>query len=74
MSSNIKKQEILKHLVILFKNDTKLVLEGIETREDMEVALELGLDYGQGYYLGQPLPRNEQKLTEKRSQYQGVIL
>lgn len=33
---------------------TELVAEGIETREDMDVLIHLGVEFGQGYYLGKP--------------------
>jgi GGDEF domain-containing protein len=34
--------------------DTKLVAEGIETEEDLRVLRDLGIAYGQGYFLGRP--------------------
>jgi EAL domain-containing protein (putative c-di-GMP-specific phosphodiesterase class I) len=34
----------------------KLVAEGIETKEEHAVLAELGVDYGQGYLFGRPLP------------------
>jgi len=62
LSTNTKKQEIIKYLIMLFNGNTKLILEGIETPEDLEMALELGLEYGQGYYLGKPMPWNKRNL------------
>ena len=32
----------------------EVIAEGIETREDMEVLKSLGVEYGQGYFLGRP--------------------
>ncbi len=29
----------------------KLIGEGIETKEELECLIQLGVDYGQGYYL-----------------------
>ena len=34
----------------------KLVAEGIETEEEFAMMTELGVDYGQGYYISRPLP------------------
>lgn len=34
--------------------DFKLIAEGIETAEEMEVLVELGVHYGQGYYFARP--------------------
>ena len=36
--------------------DAAIVAEGIETREDLEALKELGIGYGQGYYLARPGP------------------
>lgn len=36
--------------------DAKLVAEGIETPEELEVLREIGVDYGQGFLLGRPAP------------------
>lgn len=36
------------------KNSIKVVAEGIETREELQMAIRLGADYLQGYYLGIP--------------------
>ncbi len=33
---------------------TSLIAEGIETAQDLRVLRDLGLDYGQGYFLGRP--------------------
>lgn len=49
------KKAMIKALVS-FGNDTgvKLIAEGIETKSELSVLLELGVDYGQGYVLGRP--------------------
>ncbi len=36
-----------------------IVSEGIETKEQLDVMLELGIDYIQGYYFSKPLPEAE---------------
>lgn len=37
----------------------KIVSEGVETKEQMEIISGLGIDYIQGYYFSGPLPENE---------------
>ncbi|MHA2217858.1 MAG: EAL domain-containing protein [Candidatus Hodarchaeales archaeon] len=49
------KQEIVKAIVTLAnKIGSKIVAEGIETKEEYEKILELGIVYGQGYLFGKP--------------------
>lgn len=38
-------------------SDTILIAEGIETEKELAVLSELGVDYGQGFYLGRPEPQ-----------------
>ncbi|MBM7606365.1 EAL domain-containing protein (putative c-di-GMP-specific phosphodiesterase class I) [Metabacillus crassostreae] len=38
------------------RNGCQLILEGLETVEDLEVARQLGVEYAQGYLLGRPEP------------------
>lgn len=38
------------------KSDAKLIAEGIESKAELEAVTELGIDYGQGYFLGRPKP------------------
>ncbi|MCI6715203.1 MAG: EAL domain-containing protein, partial [Lachnospiraceae bacterium] len=39
--------------------ELKIVSEGIETKEQMETIVNLGIDYIQGYYFSKPLPREQ---------------
>lgn len=39
--------------------ELKVVSEGVETKEQLEVMAELGIDYIQGYYFSKPLPGQE---------------
>ncbi|MGF1694608.1 EAL domain-containing protein [Vibrio kyushuensis] len=39
--------------------DVKVVAEGVETRQELEVLCGIGIDYIQGYFFSKPLPLNE---------------
>lgn len=56
LSKNLLKQRILESLKDLFDGTTEVVLEGIETAEDLKTAKLLGIKYAQGYLLGRPSP------------------
>ena len=43
---------------------SRLVVEGIESREEFEVIASLGVDLGQGYFLQRPTPRPPHELPE----------
>ncbi|MBO8155881.1 MAG: EAL domain-containing protein [Bacillaceae bacterium] len=49
-----RKQEAIKVFVNFSTADMKVVLEGIETKDDLDIARELGVDIGQGFYLSKP--------------------
>lgn len=42
--------------------DLRVIAEGIETEEQLNLLMSLGLNFAQGYYLGRPLPAEEFKL------------
>jgi EAL domain-containing protein (putative c-di-GMP-specific phosphodiesterase class I) len=49
------KQKFVRQFVAFAKQtNTKIVAEGVETKEELDKLIELGIDYGQGYYLGKP--------------------
>ena len=51
---------VVENLVKMIKSlNLKIVVEGVETAETVNVFSELGCDYIQGYYYSRPLPRNE---------------
>jgi EAL domain-containing protein (putative c-di-GMP-specific phosphodiesterase class I) len=54
LAKNSKKQKALSYIINFFSENTKIILEGIETEEDMRCARGLGVLYGQGYYLAEP--------------------
>ena len=41
------------------KMHTKVIAEGIETREELRVLQSLGVPYGQGFLLARPMPVSE---------------
>ncbi|CAM4286526.1 EAL domain-containing protein [Paenibacillus alkaliterrae] len=51
-----KKQKVVALFVEYCRDESGLILEGIENEEDLAVALSLGIKMGQGYLLGKPNP------------------
>ena len=37
----------------------KILVEGIETQEHIDLLREVGVDYLQGFYLAKPMPKDE---------------
>lgn len=57
---DIKKSKILAACINLAKNlGLKTVSEGVETREQVEMLNDMGIDSVQGYYYSKPLPEEE---------------
>lgn len=55
LHSDSIKHSLVKSLVIFCQDaNIKLIAEGIETPEELSALIELGVDYGQGYYLKRP--------------------
>lgn len=58
--NNDKQIKILKSIVSMGKNlGCEIVIEGIETEEHHNLAVELGIDYAQGYLYSHPVPFKE---------------
>jgi len=53
-AQNLQTLRALMQIAEVF--DTQLVAEGIETADDLRVLRDLGISYGQGYFLGRPHP------------------
>ena len=53
-ADKVKTIQALQQIAAIF--DTALVAEGIETEDDLRVLRDLGIAYGQGYFLGRPAP------------------
>lgn len=61
-----KQIKILKGIVHMAKSlDCKIVIEGVETLENHELAKRLGIDYGQGYLYAHPMSYNDYVNTIK---------
>ena len=60
-SEGTKNAKILLENMIsmLLKMGRKIVVEGIETKEQFEYLERLGITYAQGFYFSKPLPENE---------------
>ncbi len=54
LSKSLPKQRVIESLIALFSGSSELILEGIEAKEDLEMAAHLGISIAQGYYLGRP--------------------
>ncbi len=55
------KKSLVKSFSIFCQNaNIKLIAEGIETYGELSALVELGIDYGQGYYLKRPQPELSQ--------------
>lgn len=51
------KRAIVKALVdFSHTTNIKIIAEGIETQEELSTLINLGIEYGQGFYIGRPLP------------------
>ena len=53
-ADKLKTIQALQQIASIF--NTSLVAEGIETAEDLRLLRDLGIPYGQGYFLGRPAP------------------
>ncbi len=54
---NPVKQELIRAIVTLSDSmQSKVIGEGIETEEEMDGLIRLGVPYGQGFYIGRPAP------------------
>lgn len=58
----LKTIQALQQIAEIF--DTSLVAEGIETAQDLRVLRDLGIDFGQGYFLGRPSTTSLQELAQ----------
>ena len=59
-ADKLKTIQALQQIAAIF--DTALVAEGIETEDDLRVLRDLGIAYGQGYFLGRPAPQPREQI------------
>lgn len=58
--SDAKKCSIVQNTIKMLKDiDMHIVIEGVETKQDLHRFTELKCDYIQGYYFSKPIPENE---------------
>ena len=70
MANDKKDESIVKAAVDLAHNlDLKIVAEGVEDEETLDMLSEMGCDYAQGYYLAKPMPSEELLLWMKDSEW-----
>jgi diguanylate cyclase (GGDEF)-like protein len=62
MGDKLKTVQALQQIASTF--GSALVAEGIETIEDLRVLRDLGIQYGQGYFLGYPDPAPNHQVSE----------
>ncbi|MDQ0202907.1 GGDEF domain-containing protein [Pectinatus haikarae] len=57
IDKNHIRKSIVKALVgFAHSANIKIIAEGIERKEELNILIELGVDYGQGFFLGRPKP------------------
>lgn len=61
-ADKLKTIQALQQIAAIF--DTALVAEGIETDQDLRVLRDLGIAFGQGYFLGRPAPLPRETIEE----------
>jgi EAL domain-containing protein (putative c-di-GMP-specific phosphodiesterase class I) len=60
MASDLRSRKIVRTIINLAQDlGMSIIAEGIEAPQEIEVLRELGCDYGQGFLLSPPIPRDE---------------
>ena len=74
MLTDVKTASIIKYLIELAHiNDMEAIIEGVETKEQVEALKKLKIDTVQGFYYSKPLPINEYNdLLKKQSEMKGA--
>ncbi len=69
VGENGENSEVLQTIVSLAQNlRMKVIAEGIETENQLQLLRSLGCDFGQGFYMSKPLPKDQMEvlLYQKR--------
>lgn len=70
ISTDLRKQHMLEDIISYARyRGTRVLAEGVETREELEALCRMGVDYAQGYYIGMP----QSELAEPVEQAQNII-
>ena len=74
MLTDVKTASIIKYLVDLAHiNDMEAIIEGVETKEQVEALRKLKIDTVQGFYYSKPLPVSEySELLKKQAESKGA--
>ena len=71
MADNHQDRKIVQSVIDLSHNlDLRVVAEGIESQQILDMLIGMGCDYGQGYYIGKPMPIGEMPAWVKGSNWQ----
>lgn len=67
INNQSRKQHFVREIIDFCHDNNILALaEGVETTEEMRIAVNLGADLIQGYYMGVPSPKVVRQIDEKR--------
>lgn len=70
IDSDLRKQHMMEDIISYSRyRGTRVLAEGVETREELETLCRMGIDYAQGYYTGRP----SERLQEPDPQIQQFI-
>ncbi len=70
IDDDLRKQHMLEDIISYSRyRGTRVLAEGVETRDELETLCRMGIDYAQGFYAGIPLP----VLMEPQEKAQEVI-
>ena len=60
MTEDQQDRKIVQSIIDLAHNlEMRVVAEGIENQQTLDMLIAMGCDYGQGYYIGRPMPIDE---------------
>jgi len=67
-------RKIVQSVIDLAHNlDLQVVAEGIENQQSLDMLVNMGCDYGQGYYIARPMPLDELPLWAAGSRWQRPV-